>query len=196
MALLATGRWRGRGPRLRGWLLLAGLALGGSIGTAQTPSVHEYQVKAVMLFNFAHFVEWPPAAFADLEAPLIIGVLGEDPFGTAIDEAVRGERVGLRPLLVRRYRHLEDLGPCHVLFISRSEMARLDEIIARLRDRSILTVSDAEGSAKRGVMIRFLNENNRVRLRINLQAAKRTGLQLSSKLLRPAEIVTSEENRP
>ncbi len=192
MALLGTGRWRGGAPRLRGWLFLAGLALGGNTGTAQIPPVHEYQVKAVMLFNFAHFVEWPPAAFADPSAPLVIGVLGEDPFGISLDEAVHGEKVGLRPLLVRRYQRTEDLDTCHLLFISRSEAGRLEEIIARLQNRSILTVSDAEGAALRGIMIRFVTEENRIRLRINLNAAKAAGLVLSSKLLRPAEIVTTD----
>jgi hypothetical protein len=193
MAFLGTGRWRSGAPRLHGWLLLAGLALGGGTATAQMPPIRDYQVKAVMLFNFAHFVEWPPAAFADPEAPLVIGVLGEDPFGTALDEAVRDEKVGLRPLIVRRYRRLEDLGPCHLLFISQSETARLEQVVAKLKGRSILTVSDTTGSALRGIMIRLVAEENRIRLRINLNAAKAAGLVLSSKLLRAAEIVATDE---
>ncbi|SDR81669.1 YfiR family protein [Opitutus sp. GAS368] len=192
MALLGTGRGWGEAPRLRGWLLLAALTLGGSAGEAQTPSVHEYQVKAVLLFNFTHFVEWPSTAFAGPEAPLVIGVLGADPFGPALDEAVRGEKVGARPLLIRRYPRVEDIDTCHLLFISRSEAGRLDGIVARLQNRSILTVSDAEGSALRGIMIRLVTEENRIRLRINLNAAKAAGLVLSSKLLRPAEIVTTD----
>jgi hypothetical protein len=185
--------WRSpfrRGPWLAALLLflLAG-AEARSQGSART---REYQIKAVFLFNFAQFVDWPPAAFADAQAPLVIGVLGEDPFGAFLDEAIQGEKIGQRPLVVHRYQRVEDIGACHILFISRSEAGRLEGIVARLKDRSTLTVSDIDGPANRGVMIRFLNENNRIRLRINLRAAKFAGLTISSKLLRPAEIVTNE----
>jgi uncharacterized protein DUF4154 len=174
------------------WLLL--LVLAGTQARAQPVPSREYQVKAVFLFNFAQFVDWPPAAFADAQAPLVIGVLGEDPFGNYLDEAVRGEKVGQRPLVVHRYQRVDDIGACHVLFISRSEAGQLEGIVAHLKDRSTLTVSDTDGSANRGVMIRFLNENNRIRLRINLQAVKVAGLTISSKLLRPAEIVNNEKD--
>jgi hypothetical protein len=161
---------------------------------AQPAPAHEYQVKAICLFNFAHFVEWPASAFPSAQTPLVIGVLGPDPFGTFLDEALRDEKAGGRALVVQRYRRLEDIGLCHILFIGPSESGRLEQITARLEGRSILTVSDAEGFALRGVMIRFLTENNKVRLKINLGAAKAAGLTLSSKLLRSAEIVATGRN--
>lgn len=182
----------GRGARWLAALLL--LLLPGPEAPAQTAPSREYQIKAVFLFNFAQFVEWPPRAFPDAQAPLVIGVLGEDPFGAFLDETVRGEKMDNRPLVVRRYRRAEDIENCHVLFISRSESGRLEPIIAHLKNRSVLTVCDTEGFAKRGVMIRFLTENNKIRLRINLDAAKAAGLAISSKLLRPAEIITTREN--
>lgn len=169
---------------LAGWLLA-----GAASGSAQTAAAREYQVKAVFLFNFAQFVDWPPAAFATSNAPLVIGVLGDDPFGPILDEAVRDEKAGGHPLAIQRYRRLEDVSGCHVLFISRSEATRLESVVAALRDRGVLTVSDTGNAARRGVMIRFLNENNRVRLRINLDAIKRAGLTASSKLLRAGEVV-------
>jgi hypothetical protein len=156
---------------------------------AQASAAREYQVKAVFLFNFAQFVEWPAAAFPDETAPLVIGVLGEDPFGPVLDEVVQGESVGGRPLAVRRYRQPEEIDTCHILYIARSEAPRLDRIVSALKARGVLTVSDIEGAARSGVMIRFFAENKRIRLRINLQAAREAGLVLSSKLLRPAEIV-------
>lgn len=151
----------------------------------------EYAIKAVFLFNFAQFVEWPAGTFADAKAPIVIGVLGDDPFGGFLDETVRGETVNRRPLLIQRYRRIEEIGACHLLFISTSEAERMEPLLTALRQRSILTVGDHDGFAANGGMIRFLSENNKVRLRINLAAAKSAGLTISSKLLRPAEIVTT-----
>lgn len=189
--LARAGFVRGFLSRHRPWLAgLLLLLLSGSEARAQSAASREYQIKAVFLFNFAEFVEWPPAAFASAQEPLVVGVLGEDPFGHYLDEAVQGEKVGARPLVVRRYSRLNDIEACHVLFISRSEAGHLDEIVARLKDRSTLTVSDIDGAANRGVMIRFVNQSNHLRLRINLNAAKSAGLTISSKLLRPAEIVS------
>jgi hypothetical protein len=183
------------GPNFPSWagrrilVALAGLLCCGPAVSAPVAPSREYQVKAVFLFNFAQFVDWPPAAFAGAEAPLVIGVLGEDPFGNSLDEVTRDETVGRHKLTVRRYRRVEEIETCHVLFISRSEAARLAEIFTALRGRSILTVGDAEGFAQNGGMIRLLMENNKVRLRINVAAAKAASLTISSKLLRPAEIV-------
>ena len=156
--------------------------------------LREYQIKAVFLYNFAQFVEWPAAAFPDELTPLIIGVLGEDSFGADLDAAASGEKVGARSIEVRRYRRIEDVGTCHILFISRSEIARFDLILTTLRDRSVLTVGDFQDFSLRGGMICFVMEKNRVRMRINLESAKRARLILSSKLLRPAEIVDGKGN--
>jgi hypothetical protein len=157
-------------------------------------AVQEYQIKAVFLYNFVRFVDWPTRTFAAAHTPLVIGVLGADPFGGALDDAVRGESVNGHPLAVQRFRRVEDVVDCAMLFISRSEAGRLESILVALRHRSILTVSDAENFARRGGMIRFVNENNKVRLRINVGAAREAGLTISSKLLRPAEIVTGPQD--
>jgi len=178
----------------RGWIVLPALLLFRSPELpAQTLSSPEYQVKAIFLFNFAEFVEWPPEAFPKTEAPLIIGILGDDPFGPYLDETIRGETVNDRPLAVQRYRQVEEIKTCHMLFISRTEADRLELILASLKGLNILTVADAEGFAKRGVIVRFVIEQNKIRLKINLEAAKAANLTISSKLLRPAEIVTSEK---
>jgi hypothetical protein len=158
---------------------------------AQAASPSEYQLKAVFLFNFAQFVEWPAAAFASPGAPLVIGVLGEDPFGGYLDETVRGERVNDHPLVIERYRNVEEIGTCHILFVSSSELNQLETVFHALSNRPILTVGDVEGFATRGGMIRFATDHSRIGLRINRAAAEGAGLKLSSKLLRPAQIVTS-----
>lgn len=167
--------------------VLGGGAFPGVIDAAAAPS--EDQVEAVFVFNFAHFVEWPPQSFATPNEPFIIGILGSDPFGAHLDEVVRGEQINGHPLQVQRYRSLADVGRCQILFIDRSENERIDQILAALNGRSILTVSQADGAAEHGVMIQFAVENSRVRLRINVDSARAAGLTISSKLLRPAAIV-------
>jgi hypothetical protein len=156
---------------------------------AQGVRASEYQVKAVFLFNFAQFVDWPAEAFADSSTPLVICVLGNDPFGDALDQTVRDERLGSRPFQVRRYHSVDEIKTCHILFISRSEGARSEVILAGLKQRSILTVSDADDFAQRGGMIRFVTDRNRIRLQLNLAATEAAHLTISSKLLRVAEIV-------
>jgi hypothetical protein len=147
-------------------------------------------VKAVFLFRLTQFVEWPAKAFESNQSPIIIGVLGENPFGEALAAAIKGEKVGERPLIIRYYRRVEEVQTCHVLFISRSETAKVDAIMAALGGRSILTVSEIEDFVlKHHGMIRFMTEQNKVSLRINLETAKAAGLELSSRLLRVAEVV-------
>jgi hypothetical protein len=165
-------------------------------GRAQAPPAPtEYQVKAIFLFNFSQFVDWPAAAFADERSPLVIGVLGSDPFGTTLDEIVRGETVNGRPLEVRRYDAVEQIDDaCHILFIERSQDERLDAVLAALKGRSVLTVGDFEGFARRGGIIRFVTVGNKIRLRVNLAAAQDAKLTISSKLLRPAHIVASGQD--
>jgi YfiR/HmsC-like len=154
---------------------------------AEAPT--EDQVQAVFLYNFSRFVEWPAQAFAAPNDPFVIGILGSDPFGARLDEAVRNEQVNGHPLTVRRFHSLAEIENCQILFVDRSETARIGQILAALDHRSTLTVSQAEGAAQRGVMIQFATENNRIRLRINVDSARASGLTISSKLLRPAEIV-------
>ena len=104
---------------------------------AQAAKASEAQVKAVFLFNFAQFVDWPPEAVPDSQAPLVIGLLGGDPFGDFLDATVRGERRGSRPFAVQRYERVEDISRCDILFISRSAGDRPEEILARLKNRPI-----------------------------------------------------------
>jgi len=180
-----------RGTIGRGlWSMAAGLALlGARPGAAQTVRASASEVQAVFLFNFAQFVDWPAEAFPDPQAPLVIGILGKDPFGSFLDETVRGETVRGRTFKIVRYRRVEEIKDCHILFISRSETKRLDGILAALRDRPILTVSNGDDFDRPGGIIRFILGENRIRLSIDLEAAQAPRLIISSKLLRSAEIV-------
>ena len=125
---------------------------------------------------------------SDSAAPLVIGTLGDDPFGGFLDATVRGEHLGARPFVVRRFGRVEDIKACDILFISQSEGNRLEPILAGLENRPILTVSDIDRFAERGGMIGFVTDRH-IRLRINLQTAHAAHLTISSKLLRVAEMV-------
>jgi YfiR/HmsC-like len=159
--------------------------------TAAAELASEYQVKAVFVFNFSHFVDWPTQSFSSPNEPFVIGVLGGDPFGARLDEAVRGEHVTDHPLIVRRFRSIDEIEDCQILFIDRSQVAQLGRIVSTLDHRSVLTVSEIEQAAQRGVMIQFATEDNHIRLKVNLDAAHAAGLSISSKLLRLADIVAT-----
>jgi len=178
--------------RICGALLPTGLAAAQMLRpvVAQEPAVStEYQLKAVFLFNFAQFVAWPDSAFASPDAPLVIGILGPDPFGAYLEETVRGEMVNGHPLVIQRFRGPSDVTTCHVLFVGSADRQRLESILTELGTRPILTVGEWDGFARGGGMIGFITDHNRIRLRINRQAAEAASLTLSSRLLRPAEIV-------
>lgn len=157
-----------------------------------TPPASEYQVKAAYLFNFGQFVEWPAQSYPSPTAPFVIGVVGRDPFGKTLDDVVRGESLGGRQFVVRRFKDADDIDACHILFIARSETGRLDQALDAARGRNVLTVTDIEGAELRGAMIVLVNQDNRVRMRINLSAARASNLVISSNLLRPAELVNNE----
>ena len=159
-------------------LLLLPLAAG-----AQAP---EYDVKAAFLFNFVKFVEWPEGAFAGERAPVTICVYGEDPFGPALEAVVQDEKVGERSLLVQRPDSLDGLGGCHLLFVSRSERERMREVLAQVRGEPVLTVGDADGFLRAGGVVNFVLEGGKVRFLIGQAAAERSGLRISSKLMRLA----------
>ncbi|MGH9856831.1 MAG: YfiR family protein [Acidobacteriota bacterium] len=168
-------------------MILSGIVFSTPI---QAQSPQEYQIKAVFLYNFALFVEWPPGTFSDPRAPIVIGILGRDPFGSYLKEAIEGETINDHSLVIARYRTVEEIKQCHILFISDSESEQLETILLALQGRPILTVGEVQGFAQRGGMIRFTNEKNKVRFRINIQSTTAAKLTISSKLLRHADIVS------
>jgi hypothetical protein len=163
---------------------------GGRVQGALPPT--EYQVKAAYLFNFGQFVEWPASSFASPGAPFVIGILGDDPFGGTLDDVVRGEALGGHPLQVRRFQDGDDVSACNILFIARTEAARLERTLQAVRGRNVLTVTDWAGEESHDAIIVLKTENKRIRMRINVAAARANNLVISSKLLRPAEVVGAE----
>jgi hypothetical protein len=156
---------------------------------AQSDTTREYQIKAAFLFNFAQFVKWPGQSFVGPGAPFKIGVLGDDPFGSALDETIRGESINGHRLTVLRSQTIEDLKDCQLVFVSRSEENHLGEILAQLDARPVLTVSEIESFARDGGDIDFYLTDGKIRFEINPQAARRCGLKISSQLLTLGRII-------
>lgn len=161
----------------------------GAVAPGQALSPSEYQVKAFFLYNFVKFVEWPAEAFPSTEAPIIIGIVGEDPFGGVLDETIKSKTINGRPLTIKRLKKGQDLGSCHILFISLSEKGRLGQILENLKGSSVLTVSEIERFAHLGGTIHLFIEENKVRFEINADIAERARLKISSKLLALAKVV-------
>jgi len=164
-------------------LLLIGMSL-----TAQTTSVSSAEVKAAFLYNFATFSEWPAEAFANPNSPFTIGVLGENPFGTALNEIVLNETKGGRPLTIKYFSQIEDVKDCQILFINLQKPSAQIQALEALKKQNVLTVGDTPDFVSKGGMIRFFVENNKLRFQVNLSAIKESNITLSSKLLRLAEI--------
>ena len=156
---------------------------------AQTVSLSEYQVKAAFLYNFAKFVEWPCKVFSDSSAPIIIGILGEDPFGNDLEQTIKGKTVKGREITIKRSKQIGKLGSCHILFISMSEKGNLKRVLNNFKKSSILTVSEIENFTQYGGIIGFVMKQHNIRFEINMDAAERSGLQISSKLLKVAKVV-------
>lgn len=140
-------------------------------------------MKALFLYNFAKFVDWPPGTFAETNSPIIIGVLGRDRFGAYLDKAVAGQPLNGHPFVTRRYTTINQTRECHILFISDSEKLRIDDDLKALKGQTILTVSDLDDFAKKGGMIQFIKTGAKVRFAINNGAAHDARLRISSQLL-------------
>ena len=153
----------------------------------QRPS--EYQVEAAYLYNFGRFVEWPAKGTTAQTDSFTICVLGEDPFGQALDATLAGETIGNQRVVARRISSPQMSADCQILFISSSEANRLNKIIEALDKNAVLTVSDIPQFSQRRGMIQFVLEENRIRFEVNLTATQRAGLTLSSELLKVATVV-------
>jgi hypothetical protein len=154
--------------------------------SAQAPA-SEYQVKAAFLLNFTRFIEWPAEAFAGPDSPLTICVLGEDPFGSTLDQLVEGEKVKERRLALKRIRRAPTPKSCQVLFAPDSEKD-VGEILTDLGP-GVLTVGEGDGFLRTGGMIGFIVEGRHVRFDINLRAAANASLNLNARLLNVARTV-------
>ena len=153
----------------------------------------EYQLQAVFLLRLAQFTQWPADAFASSDSPLVVCVLGENPFGDSLDAALRGETAHGRRLVTQRQKAVDQTKSCHMLFVGATGPRQAKEISAALAGRSVLTVADDDGlPGSYDAMIRFGTEQNKIKLRVNPKAAAAARLVLDPRLLRAAEIIGQE----
>ncbi len=156
-------------------------------GLAQ--SISEYQMKAAYVYNLAKFVQWPPEAFKNASDPIAICVLGQSPILGTLNEAVNGETIEDRRLIVRQVSDLQEASNCHILFIGSSERKYSQPVLRDLKTTGILTVGETAGFAAKGGVVNFRRDANKVRIEINLSAAGLQKLRISPKLLSLAQIV-------
>ena len=178
-AALRPTSWRAVWLALLGWAWLGTAPLGAQ--PAYPPT--EAGVKAGYLFNFTKYTDWPTNAFTNATAPLVLGVLGDDPFGAALDQTVGKRTSQGRQVVLRRAREVAALQDCHAIFICRSEQARLPAILAALRASPVVTVCDTGAFFEQGVMIKFTLVQDRVRFEVRRDAAEQVGIKFSSGLL-------------
>jgi hypothetical protein len=165
-------------------VILAGYATSSSLASAQQSKPEEYHVKAVYLYNFGKFIQWPDTVAKDKSFPIC--VLGQDPFGVVLDATITGEKIDNRQLLPRRISSTRDAAGCRILFISSSEAPRIKDILAAVDKFSAVTVSDIPDFTAAGGMIQFVTRENKVRFEVNLTAVEKAGLTFSSQLLKVA----------
>ena len=170
----------------------------------------EYQIKAAFIYNFIKFVDWPKEKVAESNEPVIIGIIGKDPFGNAFAPVKDKEDKG-RKVLIKWFkpieelkksgekdkslleREIESLRKCHLLFICSSEEKSINEIINLVKDHSVLTIGDMQGFLESGGIINFIMEEKKIRFEINMTAAKRAKLKIRSQLLRLAKRVLGDD---
>lgn len=180
-----------------GWAVVATLVvLPRSLApTAPADAVLEEEAQAKYIYFFAKFVAWPASAHESKSSPIVIGILGVDPFGSILDDAVEKRYAWGREIRIVRYPRHDRTIRCHILFVASSESRRYARVVKALAPRPILTVSDIPDFARQGGMIEFVRDGSRLRMVIHRSRAERAGLRIHSKLLRIAEVLTDPEEK-
>ncbi len=157
---------------------------------SQTESVpKEHQIKAAFLYNFTRFVDWPPERFETDDSPIVIYILGRDPFGDDLRNSIAERTVDGRELRVESIRSVNEAADGHILFIAEGEEGLASRSALReLHQSSVLTIGESEVFRRRGGVITFTVIDGRVRFHINRNSAKLADLRISSQLLQLAVI--------
>ena len=153
----------------------------------------EYQLKAAFLYNFAKFVEWPQQRFTSDNEPLVIGVFGKNPFGTELENIVRGRKINNHEIVVREINTIEEAKSAHILFFSAAEDKNSGKVLDALRGSGVLTVGETQNFASQAGMIQFLLDGDKLRFEINVDAAEQDGLKISAQLLKLASSVRKKK---
>lgn len=182
-------------PSSRRWWLQAGALLallcvaGSGVRPAAAGADREHTLKAGFLVNFSQFTTWPTHAFATGDGPFVIGVVGPDPFGAALEAVFELVRVGGRRVEVRRLTTGDEIRRCHLLFVGEMNPREQKRMVDLAGMAPVLTVGEGRGFLDAGGMVAFRIENNRVKFDVNTVAARRAGLALSSEMLQFARVV-------
>jgi hypothetical protein len=156
----------------------------------------EYTIKAVFLEHFTRFIEWPESSdIADTSAPFFIAIIGENPFGSILDQIYTEQKIRNKKVEILFISTPDGIPDCHILFISSSNREILPEILSRTRNKPILTVSDTKGFAENGVLINFYLAGDKIKFEINEKAVHESGLVMSYRLLNLARIVNQGRGR-
>ena len=174
--------------------LLAGgasLAAGAPAAMAEGASPLDYQVKAAYLVNFPKYMDWPAGAFTDTNSPITVAILGDADVANEFANMVEGGKaVGGHPIVLKRITKEEEISnDIQVLFIATSERSRVTAILEKVKDSSILTVGESDDFLEKGGIINLVHRDRKIRLQVNLNAAGKAHLKISSRLLVVAEVV-------
>ena len=172
--------------------ICAALAVAAQAQNAGTSDSSEYLIKAGFTYNFAKLMDWPANAFPQPNSPIVIGILGMDPFGGTLDQVLQGKQANGRDFVVKHLKWGQEFKDCDILFISSSEVTHVDEVLRAVHGMPILTIGEMPGFAQHGGIINFIVEDNRVRFEVNVDAAKQANINISSRLLSLAKIVQSQ----
>jgi hypothetical protein len=175
------------------WSMCLGLWCGNCRNVRAEATLPEYQVKALFLLNFTKYVDWPTNAFAASNTPVTIGIYGESKLGEALKRVVAGRSIGGRSIVIRQIENTEDASQCQILFISNAA-SRARGILDKASALPVLTVGEDAAFAQNGGIIDFVLKEGNVRLEIDLAAARKAGLTISSRLLAVADVVTGKTN--
>jgi uncharacterized protein DUF4154 len=171
------------------WSIVAYLVLALAAWSAPPPDIGdavpqpEQGIKAAFLYKFLGYVEWPAGALNNPAAPIVIGVLGADDIADELRTIVAGRRIAQHPIEIRRVAEAGALDGVHVLFIGRDGASALPRLAPAAHARSVLLISDFDGGLEQGSVINLLVVDNRVRFEVSLEAAERSELKLSSRML-------------
>ena len=150
----------------------------------------EYDLKAVFLYKFGRYVQWPDGSPGKADEAFIIGIIGADPFGKALDYIAATQRIEGNKIVIYRWRDVSEIRPCHILFLPRTLDARTQRAaIEATANRHVLVVGETPGFCQQGGVINFFIAENNVRFEISLKAAQRQQLTISSSLLKLARLV-------
>ncbi|HUI79067.1 MAG TPA: YfiR family protein [Bryobacteraceae bacterium] len=178
-----------RSGRVAGAAFALAVILHSLLAATIGPAVEEYPLKAAFILNIAKFVEWPVDVFQGPKDPIVLCVLGANPFGDALEQATRGRTADDRSFAIRHVSEVRQAAGCHILFVSVSEHKRLHTVLDEIPSSGILTVGDTDDFTKEGGVVNLRLEGDKIRIRVNVQAATREKIRISAKLLSLAQIV-------